>query len=643
MVVVIRRRPAKYAAVAALVCLCLALGVPCARAQSNLIDKIQSSLDGVARGMDYVGRKAGELIGPGLGLDEEKEAAHVSSHSFEEHYPVGPAPMVSVSNEFGAIHVDTWEERVVRVQAEVMAGAETEETAREVAEAIDINVGHAEDLVEIHTFLPDTRGDTGLVSMAVNYRITLPRLASLACDNFFGDTTVRGVGGLLAIESHYGEVRIADLAGPVKARSHGEFPFSAQNLSQGGVFDLYGARAEFSAVHGELLVSAFRGAVTFREPGADARLDVMSDSAPIVLVLAPEAEPDLTATVLYGKFESQLPCTRTALGRKVVARSPNVDALQQITLNAAFADVRIERETREGNTPPRKLEGLKPFKDVLTRNEALPRDFRLVIDAIEGDIHIEGTDKNWVRLTANRIVWVEAAAQAANALDALEVQVQQNPDHLLIRTIAPESLPESANAVGRVDLDIRCPRWASVEIRSERGLTSLTGLSQGADVRQTAGTINATGIRGALSVSNQQGDVVVSGCGGPLEASARYGDLSITRVDGKVTAHGVQGKMILDGVGGNVLARNSGGDVRILALDGVRGTFDVAVEDADLSMVVMPASDVAFEVKTHGGVIHSAIPLTGSVTRDSYAFQGRLGEGSHAVRLEARNGDVYLD
>ena len=120
--------------------LAILLLVPCAAAaqppqtpESGLLDRIQSGLDGVARGFDYMGQLAEDVIGPGLGLGAERPAAHTETRAFNERYPTGPAPIVSVANEFGEIRVDTWEDRVVAVTAAITVGAEAADIAAEVA------------------------------------------------------------------------------------------------------------------------------------------------------------------------------------------------------------------------------------------------------------------------------------------------------------------------------------------------------------------------------------------------------------------------------------------------------------------------------------------------------------------------------
>ena len=607
------------------------------------MDKIQAGLGDLAEGLEYVGKKAEDLIGPGMGIGEAQKADYTETRPFSERYPVGPTPAVSVSNEFGAIRVTTWDNRVVQVAAEIIAGAESADVAAEVCQGIDVNVSHNEDLVEIHTLFPDARRDMGVTSMEVNYTITIPRNASLITDNFFGDTMVRGVGGLVAIESQYGLVDLKDISGGVKARMHGEFPLKVAGLAHGGVFRLHGAEAEFSAISGELEVSSFGGKILLRDVAPEASVSVTSDSGPIHLVLPSGAEPDLSATVLYGGFDSDLPVTRSAQGNKLVARRPKADARQRIVLNASFADVRIEREAKEGEPKTGVIEGAKPFNDVVSRTEAAPEGTSLTIDAIVGDLRVEGADTDQIQIKGTRIVWVPSASKAPAALEALELQVQRDANRVALTTVATAEMADLACTSYRMDLIVACPRGIPVEIRAQSGLTAVAATDGPTTVNQVSGAISAEHTKGPLTLSNQNGDITASQCSGPVDVTARYGTVTLNYIFGELTVRCVQGRTVIETPRNAVTVRSNGGDVRILALEGVGGDYDVLVENGNLAVLTGPETDANLTLKTRNGRVHSAIPLNGSITRDAQEFHGRLKDGLHTIHLETQQGDIFLD
>ena len=100
---------------------------------------------------------------------------------------------------------------------------------------------------------------------------------------------------------------------------------------------------------------------------------------------------------------------------------------------------------------------------------------------------------------------------------------------------------------------------------------------------------------------------------------------------------------MVDAPHGPVFVRNRGGDVRIIALDGIGGAYDLAVQDGNLSIVLPSELNASFNVTATSGEIHSAVLLTGSVRGELRQFTGLFGEGAHNVTLSAGNGNIIID
>ncbi|MCK5861348.1 MAG: hypothetical protein KAH38_02610, partial [Candidatus Hydrogenedentes bacterium] len=167
------------------------------------MQRIQAGIESVAKGMDYMGERAGELIGPGIPLQIDTAAAVKEQRIFDEQYTVGKHPVITLSNEFGAIRVSTWDENIVRINAEITAGAQSQEIAEQIVQTIDISVSHKEDFIECHTVYPEIKSDDQLFQ-SVNYNIQIPKDAALVVDNFFGDVYLSDIGGTVAANVQYG-------------------------------------------------------------------------------------------------------------------------------------------------------------------------------------------------------------------------------------------------------------------------------------------------------------------------------------------------------------------------------------------------------------------------------------------------------
>lgn len=629
-------RRAGFACGALLVLLCAGY------ARAEIIQRIQSGIEDLARGMDYVGERAGEMLGPGVSLSQGDSTAFVAQRTFDEQYSLGPAPMVLLSNEFGEIRVGVWNERLVRISASIVVGADTQASADQVAQLIEVGVTQGLDYLECRTRLPEIQGGSK-VSMVVNYQLMVPQDAGLAVENFFGDVHVAGLGGSLVADVQYGGLELSQISGPVRAQVLGDFQVTATGLKQGGTFKLQNANGEFSDYQGELSVQHFRGAVTIRQPGPRSTLLLSSDSGRAAVILPPNTNPDLNATLSYGKLESALEVTRQMRGEQLLARHPNNEAEQRFVINAAFSDISIAVEGQPSENAVPAESKFKAFTDVLAENLPISEDNSMVISAIPGNIHIEGVDEDQVAWSATRVVWAPSAAAGMDALDALLMETTQEPGTVTLKTAVRPDIAAYGCEAYRVDLNIQVPRAMPVTIQAAEGITTIVGIDAGGSVEQGKGEVVIENTGGPFFVKNNAGAVSLKNCRGAVEVTTRYGATTLEQMPGDIRVDSEEGRTHIDSPGGNVYVRNKRGDVRLLSLEPIKGNFDILVEEGGLNAFIDPASDASVTIKTVGGRVQSALPLSGSIQQDAQEFFGRLNEGKYTVRLESRNGDVLLN
>ncbi len=611
--------------------------------ESGILNRIQSGIDEVTEGINYVGRKAEEIIGTGREKGNQLLAGNFQeTRSVELEYPVGLNPTVALTHEFGAINIQTWAENIVQVNAEILVGAEKKEIAAEVATSIVVSVAHSKDLVEIRTVLPDTRKEIGPVTKIVNYTITVPRNASIIANNFFGDTAINNIKGDVTLDSQYGIVNLQNLEGGLSVRAHGE-SLQATNLKKGGIFHLSGTQATFTAISGNLEINNFRGDIKLRDTMPGARIDAVSDSGTIELEMDANEPADITTMALFGEIYSNIPLQRSSQGDYTIARSPHPDVQKRFMLRTSFGTIRISALKLEDSNNPNTLTGTKPFSEPLVRSEPAPPGTTLTIDAMVGDIRLEGTDDNHIRITANRVVWVSTAAEASPALEALDVQVLQDGDNITINTLLKDSTVDLGATTYRLDLNIECPRTIPIQIRARDGNTFVNSIGGDLEITQAKGAINAQNTWGNLTLSNLQGDINVHTANGTIQADTRHGNLTLTDCKDVINANNIEGQTIIEAPQGPVTIRNTGGDVRLLALKPIGGDFDILVKGGHLSMLLTQESNATLYLNSQDGIVHTSIPLTGSILGTQREFQGRLNDGQHTVRLEVHDGDIILD
>jgi DUF4097 and DUF4098 domain-containing protein YvlB len=608
-----------------------------------------SVLDIVNRWLKNLGEKTEEWIKPRVGsLDGnggvDWRGLAASARDFQKNYPVRPNVVVSVSSEFGEIRVNAWDNPIVRVRAEISVGAETVEVADEIVGAINVDVTEVAERIEVSTKYPDTR-DRGKVAIEVNYELTVPAGASVLCSNNFGDTIIHGTSGIVAVESRFGVVDLRDLSGPVSVRAQGEGALNASGLRVGGSFDLQSTQAEFANVSGALRVSNFMGSVTLRELAPDSDLDVISQSGPVHVYLPENSKPDAAITTLYGTIQSDVPIVRTSQGNLALGRIINMESPLQMTVHSSFATVYVHQE------------GLKPSPAAPTQNGGeyvtrgtedsaeLSDDMQVHVKATLGDVRIEGVDSNTLEVKATKVVRMQIKENAEKAIEALGLRVEPMDGKLLITTAVRDNMEALGCTHYRVDLIIKCPRTAAIQIHAQSGYTSVEGMGSPIEIEQSKGTVTLQHCKrddGPFDVVIESGDVTVTDCQGPINLTSQQGTVKTANVYGKQTLNAALGKVIVDTPKGDVTVRGRGGDVNILALDGVLGEYNAQVEKGNLELVIPKTADADLWVTAKNGIVDSSVQLTGTMVRNLYQGNGKLNAAQYRVDLTTDGGNVYI-
>lgn len=198
--------------------------------------------------------------------------AHASAQSlreeFHQTYPIAANGTVSLRNLSGAVHISTWNQNAVKVDA--VKTAYSQERLQEAK----IEVENTSDRVVIRTKYPDRNWDDGDDNdgrrlASVEYNLTIPATASLdEVKLVSGDVDVHGVAG---------EVRISTVSGNV----------NAQGLR---------GRAELSSVSGDVRV-------TFAN--AKNRVKLNSVSGDVIASLPEDASVQVSANTVSGDISNE--------------------------------------------------------------------------------------------------------------------------------------------------------------------------------------------------------------------------------------------------------------------------------------------------------------------------------------------------
>jgi len=162
-------------------------------------------------------------------------------------------------------------------------------------------------------------------------------------------------------------------------------------------------------------------------------------------------------------------------------------------------------------------------------------------------------------------------------------------------------------------------------------------------LEQSQGTVLLEGTTQQVVVTNEDGNVTIQAAAGPVKATVNNGVLRIERPASDIDVTCRNGKTIVDTPLAGVKINNEVGDVRIIALEGVNGDFEVTAVDGNISVAIPETADASLFLNAKGGTVYSSVTINGTIEKYNQSFQGRLNEGTHRIILETQQGNIILD
>ncbi len=148
-------------------------------------------------------------------------------------YPLTATGAVTIKNGNGRIEVIGGEGSSVTIVAERIVKAGTEAAAQEQLKLLEMKEDVAADRVSLDT---STRGLSINVSRRVNYKITMPKGASLSLVSSNGDILVTNVGGAFSAEASNGRITATSLQNGAKvSTSNGVIELTFDKVGDEGI------------------------------------------------------------------------------------------------------------------------------------------------------------------------------------------------------------------------------------------------------------------------------------------------------------------------------------------------------------------------------------------------------------------------
>jgi hypothetical protein len=131
--------------------------------------------------------------------------------------------------------------------------------------------------------------------------------------------------------------------------------------------------------------------------------------------------------------------------------------------------------------------------------------------------------------------------------------------------------------------------------------------------------------------------------GTAIACEAVGGDLELHGVGGRFSLETGSGSISIESPGGEGFARTGNGAIRcVLGELATGGKLELAATNGDVECTIPERIDASFDVTAAGGRIRIPASLEGSFESKRSRAAGMVGDGTGAVLIRAKNGDVKI-
>ncbi|MFT6866751.1 MAG: hypothetical protein ACJA08_001587 [Cyclobacteriaceae bacterium] len=125
----------------------------------------------------------------------------------EKKYDVNTAALLKIDNQFGNIHVESWDKNQIEVKVEIITRGKSEDRAAKMMQKIDVNISESSEMIVFVTNVGslNTHGDSE--TFEINYKIRMNPNNPIQFENKFGDMYLPFRNGTSEILVEYGNLK----------------------------------------------------------------------------------------------------------------------------------------------------------------------------------------------------------------------------------------------------------------------------------------------------------------------------------------------------------------------------------------------------------------------------------------------------
>jgi len=259
------------------------------------------------------------------------------------------------------------------------------------------------------------------------------------------------------------------------------------------------------------------------------------------------------------------------------------------------------------------------FGEVIQKSFATIANPAFFLHSHTGTITVKVWDQNQVEIKCDR------------ASDGMDVILVGNEEKVTVETHPKRQNLSPQEA--RVDLEIRVPRQALVNVVSQQGTITVEDLEGGVTIEGGGNSVTLSRVRGDITVRTVEGPIQIRSSEGHIEAASVSGNLSFAQVNASKFS-----------------ASTNSGAIRYQGDFGLGGTYQLHSYSSPIEIQATPRASFDVDARSIQGAIENRLPLPSGPPaaaglqsrRTGRSVQGRVSTGKSTVQITSYSGTIRL-
>lgn len=132
--------------------------------------------------------------------------------TFDKTYKVGKSDVLNINNQFGNVHVNTWNRNEIQVKVDIISRANSEQVAQAMLNKINIADSRSGNTISVKTEMGSINSNSRHQSFEINYTVNMPADNALTVKNKFGSVYLPDMKGKVDLNVQYGSFKVGNLS-----------------------------------------------------------------------------------------------------------------------------------------------------------------------------------------------------------------------------------------------------------------------------------------------------------------------------------------------------------------------------------------------------------------------------------------------